>query len=419
MKQVSQVVNQINCFRRDVSASVATITVFSIFAVMMAAGVALDYSQIARTQALVAGALDAAVLAAGNDMDNDTEVDQDRFEDFFFANISRRVPDPEKFKIEDFSIDKNTGKIYGRASADVDMTLTRIAGYETVNVQAESTAIYSTNYVEVTMALDVTGSMRGSRINALKEAAANAVNILMPNDRMQRVRVGLVPYSSSVNIGNGRARSLTKRASRSGCVTERPGGNVTDAPYSRSRSWYDRRAKDDCPKAKIEPLTNQKNQLINKIGELQTDGSTAGHLGVAWSYYLLSNNFNGLWPNPSKAAPYSNKVKKVAILMTDGKFNTYYQGVPNNNSPFGRQQDKSNSNAIALCNDMKKPRGAAPGITVYSIVFNARDAQKTLRACATPDSGGTTYFYAPDNAEELNLAFAAIANDIRKLRLSQ
>ena len=42
----------------------------------------------------------------------------------------------------------------------------------------------------------------------------------------------------------------------------------------------------------IQPLTNDTAMLKRRIDKLQTGGSTAGHLGTAWAWYLLSPNWN-------------------------------------------------------------------------------------------------------------------------------
>jgi len=69
---------------------------------------------------------------------------------------------------------------------------------------------------------------------------------------------------------------------------------------------------------------------------------------------------------------------------------------------------------------MKAPNGTANGITIYSIAFQAPlDARKTLKACASPDSGKTTHYFSADNENELRAAFQKIAFDIQKLRLSR
>src|SRR3546814_14572183 len=100
-------------------------------------------------------------------------------------------------------------------------------------------------------------------------------------------------------------------------------------------------------------------------------GSTAGHIGVAWGWYLVSPNFGYLWPFESQPMEYNQihlgqKVMKVVIIMTDGDFNTiYHDGVIAKNSTgggaSGSSGEKINENgtngspfaqAEALCTNM-------------------------------------------------------------------
>ena len=73
------------------------------------------------------------------------------------------------------------------------------------------------------------------------------------------------------------------------------------------------------------PLTNDKARCMSKVKNLTAAGGTAGHLGTAWAWYTLSPNWNTLWPTANQAAPKETAgLKKYAILMTDGEYNTEY-----------------------------------------------------------------------------------------------
>jgi len=182
----------------------------------------------------------------------------------------------------------------------------------------------------------------------------------------------------------------------------------------------------NCPpnRSSIEPLTNDKPKLRRKINSLTAGGYTAGHLGVAWSYYTLSENWGDLWKGPSRPEPYSTDTKKIVILMTDGAFNTFYHGTTeagNPDSPTGNQS-ALNSDTLArqLCTNMKSSKKGAPGIEIYSIAFLApANAEATLRACANPDTDTQQYYFSADNGEELRNAFRTVASNIGRLRIAK
>ena len=160
---------------------------------------------------------------------------------------------------------------------------------------------------------------------------------------------------------------------------------------------------DACPSNSITPLTNNKTFLKSQIDLLQAAGSTAGHIGVAWGWYLLSPNWGNLWPSASQPAPYSDLdvldamgrplLRKIIILMTDGEFNTAYcQGVISHDSTSGSTSDhiwcnapdSSFNQARNLCANAK---GA--GVIVYTIGFGLgtgpSSAGTLMTNCATDE----------------------------------
>ena len=410
-------------FRRDQSGSFATITGVSIVAIMLCAGIALDYSRISHTKSLINDALDAAVLAAGSELSSGKASGQkleQNFRDFFDANLQGRSVDLGIIDIAEFRADEASGKINATARARIPTTLLALTGTSEVEIDIPVEAVFATDDIEVAMVLDVTASMtENDKINSLRDAARDAVKILLPTgSSADRMRIGIVPYSSAVNAGSrygpiassGRASQLNNY-----CVTERGGPQAaTDASYSVSPV---RAETSDCPSQSIVPLSSDTGQLVSEISSLSASGFTAGHLGIAWGYYMLSANWRSLWPDDARPANYTDPVRKIAIIMTDGMFNTYYYGVDGDEN---NQEARSSSTAKALCTDMKRMKGGKPGITIYTIAFDApAQAEQLLRDCATPDIDDSRHFFSASDGQELRAAFSAIASDIRNLRLSR
>ena len=81
----------------------------------------------------------------------------------------------------------------------------------------------------------------------------------------------------------------------------------------------------------IMSLTNNKPHLVARITGLLPQAPTGGALGTAWSWYMLSPNWYNIFTervrrdpirirSPSGANP--PKLRKIAVLMTDGVYNT-------------------------------------------------------------------------------------------------
>ena len=257
------------------------------------------------------------------------------------------------------------------------------------------------------MMLDVSGSMRGSKIADLKAAAQDLIEILLPTDVPHENRVAIVPFASAVNAGglassvsigiDSRGRSMAGRYTT--CVTERPGTHAFTDTSGRTAKLH--RRSSACPSAAIQPLTNDLGQLDDAIEALSADGMTAGHLGIAWAWYMLAPQWSDVLPGDSTPVAYDNTdFRKVAILMTDGMFNNYYE------SSNGVSVAQSRS----LCDQMK-----AKGITVYTVGFQVPDeVVPTLTYCATSPK----HFYPAEDGAALRQTFQDIAKRLNGLRLS-
>ncbi len=396
-------------FASDERGTFAVVLGVSAMAVCLSAGVAIDYSRIVHTKSAIEDALDAAILAAGNDfskgMKNDAALRQS-FDDFFFANLENRNLQAEGVRVVKFEADEDTGTISADVKADLKMAFMGLAGVPSVDVGASSEATFSATSVELAMMLDVTGSMNeNNKLGSLKIAAADAINILLPETSVDnKMRISVVPYSASVNAGTY-APAVSKNA-RSPFVTERWGGEkFSDANPANGKMEAQANYG---PSRSVVPLSNDPAPLLSTISAFTGNGATAGHLGVAWSYYTLSPKWKSVWPARSEPTRYNEKnVRKVALLMTDGEFNTIYP-------PRGSRWSSPDF-ALELCQAMKRD-----GITIYAVGFEApSSAEATLRACATPAQNGNNYYFSASNGEELKLAFQQIAFDIQKLRLSK
>lgn len=306
--------------------------------------------------------------------------------------------------------------------------------------------------VEISLMLDVTGSMVGKRLADLKDAAKDLIGIMLSDAHAQTgVRIAVVPYAAGVNAGsyvtavrgavkqgncsqpgcqyytfaNALGRSQTLQVTN--CVSERTGVNAfTDAPPSVTKLGYSYLAPDNtCPSVAIRPLSSDKALLSSSIDALAGGGSTAAQTGFAWAWYVLAPQWNYLWP-ASKAGDYQDKaVRKIAVLMTDGEFNSpYCNGAISKDATVGSgsTSDHINCNApngnsyaqaLKLCAGMK-----AAGIEVYTVGFDVIDsgsARQVMEQCATSASRA----YNAADGGQLRSVFRDIGLKISTVYLSR
>lgn len=211
------------------------------------------------------------------------------------------------------------------------------------------------------------------------------------------------------------------------CVSERTTNAYTDDAPSTTylgRNYPD--SGNPCIAQTIVPLSTDKVKLHATANGLKAEGSTGGHIGLAWGWYMISPKFAYLWPSASQPAENdAPNTLKAIILMTDGAFNSpYCDGVIAKNAGTGSGGDSTHINCNApngdswtqgqaQCSAMK-----AQGISVYTVGFDIAsdvNAQNLMRQCATDPS----YFYLASNGAQLNAAFTNIAERISALRVSR
>ena len=209
------------------------------------------------------------------------------------------------------------------------------------------------------------------------------------------------------------------------CLVERYGDEAyTDASPATSPLSINYTSNGTCTRTNyITPLTSNKDRLTTQIANMQVGGNTAGQLGIAWAWYMLSPNFANIWDSEDENVPLdyeAPELAKVAILMTDGEFNTQTcngifsaadcsadnpSDVPGPSASF-RQARK-------ICDAMKEQ-----DIIIYTVGLELNTSQYSddfLLACATsPD-----HAFLADNTAELENAFKDIAISISRLRISK
>ncbi|MEP7210661.1 MAG: Tad domain-containing protein [Alphaproteobacteria bacterium] len=409
-------------FFRARGGNVAILTALSLLPILAVVGFAVDMSRARNANLHTQDALDAAVLSAAKLMQTDGETaDVDKqVADMFVADMTQLGVDTSCDKpVVSKSVSAKT--LEATVSCDLETRIMPIFGRDDVKFTRYSKAAYSINKLEVAFMFDVSGSMAGQKLVDLKSAAGKGLDVLfdLPVAAAGDMRVAMSTFSTSVNAGmyfhaatnldNPRTgwhrntpsnpASAVSVVTSATCVTERTGSEAFTDAAPGDGAWV-RAQNDVCPVSSILPLTAKRSDIDTAINGLVANGQTAGHLGIAWTWYLLSPEWASIWPSTATPKAYDTPdLTKVAILMTDGEFNTAYESGNGDVS----------SQALSLCGAMK-----GDGVQVFAITFQAPSAAKTLMTkCA---SGGS--FYAAENATELEAAYKSIAVRISKLRIA-
>jgi Flp pilus assembly protein TadG len=438
-------------FIQDRGGVIAIALALAMVPLLLATGAAVDYGRAYVVKSRLGYALDAAGLAVGSS--NPTRADlQDVFQSYFAANF----PEHELGTTSNLSMTVEGGIIKISASASVDTTFLKIISKNSIEVIASATIIRETTGLEMVLVMDNTGSMASfGRLAALKDSAHELIDILFGDQEVaDRLYVGLVPFSGTVNIGAAnwpdRDDFINDYSNRDfgpstwfGCVEARRyphdvqdtsarfGGKWNAlywADHNRFNNWIRSRGRyrineprfrgpnKECPQA-VTPLTNVKDRLTPRINSMVAAGFTHVNYGAVWGWRLLS-------PDPpfSEGVPYGTEGwNKVVVILTDGantasssRYTAYGylgEGRLGTRSSFSAAR-RLDDRLLDVCTNMKNL-----GIIVYTITFqlNSSSTQSLYRECA---SEASKYYNSP-SIDELRVAFRAIGAELSNLRLAK
>ncbi len=426
-----------------------TITAFAIVIPMLMAvtGMAIDMSRAYLVKKRLAQSVDAAALAVAGSSGTNAQLEDKmdafvgkNFEDNRFADLIRTdlFPTDDSIKIEAEA-----------RSLNYFMT---IFGKDYIDVYVETIVQKELRGIETVLVMDNTGSMSSNNnIATLRTAAKDFVNIMFnraPDPNV--IKIGLVPYSTSVNIGryglgenpdgtqygdgtpfvNNPHNILytTNYSSNSrwlGCVIEDEPTDTTDweGPWEMYRYCRDeddnydygchnnwQRPNTVCPTSYVTPLTSNQTYLIDRIDTMNARGHTLGNYGMVWGWRLISPEF----PFEEGADYNDQEWRKAVIMMTDGQntMHPYYSAYGATNSHSIRTAQE-NEKFEEVCESMKRD-----GIIIYTITFTSSINNTTkdyYRACATDE---TKYYDAPSK-DDLVEAFQSISRELSNLYIRQ
>jgi len=194
-------------FVRDTGGAVALIFGLTVIPLLGFAGGAIDYANAYRMRSKLQDALDTATLTAGREIDMGRSVGEAKAtaNNVLSANLGEGTPT----YTSTLSIDARAGTVLATANMRVDTYILGVIGQDHFDVAVESTVRLPQGKVEVAMVLDNSGSMAGSKIRELQDAAKRLTQILFQSSRGEDwVKIGLVPFAGSVNVGSGNANKL-------------------------------------------------------------------------------------------------------------------------------------------------------------------------------------------------------------------
>lgn len=345
--------------------------------------------------------------------------------------------------------------------------------YETGNfikLNAFAEAEERVNNVEISMVLDISGSMgSGSKMSNLRDAASTFVDAVINESTQDLVSLSIVPYSEHVSAGPELMGQFNVDTNNiySHCL-EFDESDFNSTTLSRSKTYdqvqhfqwgyngYNNSVSTPvCPTGQYEDVTafsQDTYALKTQIGQLRARGSTSIFTGMKWAVGLLDPDFqtinaaladDGVTDDAFITRPAAfddHETLKTVVLMTDGQ-NHYSYRINDNyyaNSSHAYHWSRYNLNWYlnryvssyrhsnfkylkywpdygdtlldSVCDAAKEKN-----IVIWSIGFEVSDrGASVMENCASSPS----HFFRVEGVE-IKEAFTAIARQINQLRLTQ
>jgi Flp pilus assembly protein TadG len=199
---MSQISRRRAAFLTDARGSAAILFGAMAVPLTIGLGVAVDYGRALLMHERMQAALDAATLAVGSWPGLSNAQMATKAQQYFDANFRAS----QLGTVSPVHLSSSGNSIVVSVSGSVPTTVMRLANIDHVNVGASTTVLVGMGTAEVALALDNSGSMSGSKIDALKTAASDLVDTLF--DAAQNtvepdpLKIAVIPFAASVNVGS-------------------------------------------------------------------------------------------------------------------------------------------------------------------------------------------------------------------------
>lgn len=450
-------------FARDESGVATIFACFMIMMMVLVGGIGVDlmHNEMERTR--IQNTLDRAVLAAA-DLDqtlNPNAVVADYFLKSGYPGQPGTV-----------TVDQGLNYRIVRASATTQhrTQFMHLMGVDELNVPALGAAEERITKVEISLVVDVSGSMEwNNKMENLQDAATAFVNSLIRPETKDLISISMVPYSEHVNVGWGIYSQLNKthRHNYSYCV-EMPDSEFNSAALNTTRTYdqvqhyqwnyngYSNTVDDTvCPRRTFEsilPFSQSVTALESNIDQFTPRAGTSIFLAVKWGAALLDPSTRGIVNNlissgsvdnvfAGRPAAYTDEeTLKTMVVMTDGKndrsyrisnwaydsnseyvhwsnynfwfYLSKYVHYSNRSQYYWQKYTAAHGDTLtnSICTAAKNR-----GIIIWGVGFEVDDhGANVLRSCASSPS----HFFRVEGVE-ISEAFTAIASQINDLRLIQ
>jgi Flp pilus assembly protein TadG len=341
-------------FLREEDGQIAVFTLILFFLMVAFSGMAVDMMRHENARTDLQQTLDRAILAAAS-------MKQVRDPDVVVEDYFTKAGMSDYLDTVDFKSDLDSSEVLVTAFVPVKTFFMGLLNVDNLDAGARGKAEEGVSNIEISLVLDISGSMRfGNQIGKLRVAAKSFFSQILTTDAKKTTSINVVPYAGHVNVGPflfsefGGVRTHDK----SSCL-ELPAADFSTAgkptvglsQLPHFMQWAIDTATMDwgwCPRdnSAIIVAQNDKVKLDTFIDNIRLHDGTNTQTGMKYGLMLLNPDMNSIFKKladnsviskdfDNRPMPWSTSVgadvQKYLIVMTDGaitdQFRPRYTGL--------------------------------------------------------------------------------------------
>ncbi|WP_018998505.1 TadE/TadG family type IV pilus assembly protein [Hirschia maritima] len=348
-------------FWRNEQGNLALPMALAMVPMMGTLGAGVDFMRASSLTQELQSALDSGVLSAANlSNGGDAEIILQEFVD---TNLSeyKNFRDSVSVNLTKKEVALNSRTIAANATGTINTYFLGMFGIDELHVDVNSAATQSITNVEISLVMDISSSMRGSKLTNLKSAASGFVDQMLSGDAHPYTSISLVPFGGTVNIGSALFDEFVVEMSDaepnpseddydigSSLLDGKfrfPGHGDNCLEYTHNdfdesvlhddgytqvpHFWKWNRFNPWCPLANSAAVfnTNNTEALKTHINGMSMSDGTGMDIGAMWGLKALSPNWAGKLGGDFEARPavYDEETLKILVVMTDGGITPQYR----------------------------------------------------------------------------------------------
>ena len=182
-------------FAKDEDGAVLVFSLVLFVLMVMIGGLAVDLMRYETTRTTLQNTLDRSTLAAAS---LSQKLDPESVVRDYFAKAGLS----EYLTTVNVNEGLNFREVKANALADTKPLFLHMIGINELEAPARSTAEQRIDNLEISLVLDISGSMSGTKLANLKLAAKDFVDTVLSSDPEHRIAISIVPYNAQVNLGS-------------------------------------------------------------------------------------------------------------------------------------------------------------------------------------------------------------------------